>query len=369
MESSDRLPRMTHMIIPFFIMYQGCPNRCIFCNVHKIAGSSPECITEKSFRETIHKYLSQAKWNTDHVQIAFYGGNFTGMEKERQVELLKYAHSFIQNGEVHDIRISTRPDTIDNESLELLKCFGVSTVEIGAQSFVDEVLKLSHRGHSSSDVINSMNMLKDRGFKTGIHIMLGLPGDNRSGYEYSIRETIALKPDMVRIHPTIVFQGTGLAELFLKGAYTPLSMSDAIDMCTHALRKFTEARIPVIRLGLQTNREMETAGSIVAGPYHPAFRSLVEESMFLNMAFSLLAKEEVTGKEIIFSLALKDVSAFRGQRNRNLQLLKNTYRAAGITVKGDHRQEEGAVFMTVEGRTWKAHKFSTPEKGICKQSS
>jgi len=369
MEGSDRLLHITHMIIPFFIVYQGCPNRCIFCNVHKIAGNNPKSITEKSFRETIHKYLSQAKRNTDHVQIAFYGGNFTGMEKERQAELLKYAHSFIQNGQVHDIRISTRPDYIDNECLELLKCFGVSTVEIGAQSFVDEVLKLSHRGHSSSDVINAMKMLKEWGFKTGIHIMLGLPGDNRSGYEYSIRETIALKPDMVRIHPTIVFQGTGLAELFLKGVYTPLGMSEAIDMCIYALEKFAEAGIPVIRLGLQTNREMETAGSIVAGPYHPAFRSLVEESMFLDMSSSLLAEEEVTGREIIFSLALKDVSAFRGQRNRNLQILKNTYRIAGITVKGDHRQEEGVVFMTVEGRTWKVHKFSKPEKGIYKHSS
>jgi histone acetyltransferase (RNA polymerase elongator complex component) len=357
------------MIIPFFIMYQGCPNRCIFCNVHKIAGNNPESITEKSFRETIHKYLSQAKRKTDHIQIAFYGGNFTGMKKERQAELLKYAHSFIHNGQVHDIRISTRPDNIDNESLELLKCFGVSTVEIGAQSFVDEVLKLSHRGHSSSDVINAMNMLKDRGFKTGIHIMLGLPGDNRSGYEYSVRETITLKPDMVRIHPTIVFQGTGLAELFIKGAYTPLSISEAIDMCTHALGKFAEAQIPVIRLGLQTNREMETAGSIIAGPYHPAFRSLVEESIFFDLASSLLAEKEVAGKEITFILSPKDESSFRGQRNRNLQLLKNTYRVAGITVKGDHRQEEGAVFMAVEGRTWKVQKFSKPEKALCKHFS
>lgn len=357
------------MIIPFFIMYEGCPNRCIFCNVHKITGSNPGNITEKSFRQTIHTYLRQTKRKPDHVQIAFYGGNFTGMKKERQAELLKYAQSFIHNGQVHDIRISTRPDHIDNEGLKLLKCFGVSTVEIGAQSFIDEVLKLSHRGHSSSDVINAVNLLKEQGFQTGIHIMGGLPGDNRSGYEYSIRETIALKPDMVRIHPTLVFEGTGLAELFLKGAYTPLSMSEAIDMCIHALEKFAEARIPVIRLGLQTNREMETAGSVIAGPYHPAFRSLVEESIFFDMASSMLAEKEVAGKEITFILSRKDESSFRGQRNRNLQLLKNTYRVARITVKNDHRQEEGAVVMTVEGRAWKVHKFSKPEKALCKQFS
>ena len=350
------------MIIPFFILHHGCPNRCIFCNVHKIAGNNPESLTEQSFRETIHKYLSNTKRNTAHTQIAFYGGNFMGMEKEHQVKLLKFAHSYIQNGQVDDIRISTRPDAIDNEGLELLKRFGVSTVEIGAQSFVDDVLKRSHRGHSSSDVVHAMNMLKERGFKTGIHIMLGLPGDDRSGYEYSVRRTIALKPDMVRIHPTIVFQDTVLAELFVKGAYIPLSMSEALDMCTYALEKFSEAQIPVIRLGLQTNREMENPGSIVAGPYHPAFRSLVEESIFFTMASSMLTEEASTGKEIIFSLAQKDVSAFRGQRKKNLQRLKDTHRLAGITVKTDQTQEEGAVFMTVEGRTWKVRKFGTPER-------
>jgi histone acetyltransferase (RNA polymerase elongator complex component) len=350
------------MIIPFFIMYQGCPNRCIFCNVHTIAGNNPESITEQSFRDTVHKYLSNIKRHTGHVQIAFYGGNFTGMEKEHQAKLLKFAHSYIHNGQVHDIRISTRPDAIDNEGLDLLKRFNVSTVEIGAQSFVDEVLKRSHRGHSSSDVIHAMNMLKERGFKTGIHIMVGLPGDDRSGYEYSVHKTIALKPDMVRIHPTLVFQDTVLAELFVQGAYIPLSMSEAIDMCTYALGKFAEAQIPVIRLGLQTTREMENPGSVVAGPYHPAFRSLVEESIFFTMASSMLAEEVSTGKEIIFSLAQKDASAFRGQRNKNLQRLKITNRPERITVKTDQTQEEGAVFMTVEGRTWKMRKFGTPER-------
>jgi histone acetyltransferase (RNA polymerase elongator complex component) len=167
---------------------------------------------------------------------------------------------------------------------------------------------------------------------------------------------------MVRIHPTIVFQDTVLAELFVKGAYIPLSMSEALDMCTYALEKFSEAQIPVIRLGLQTNREMENPGSIVGGPYHPAFRSLVEESIFFTMASSMLTEEASTGKEIIFSLAQKDVSAFRGQRNKNLQRLKDTHRLAGITVKTDQTQEEGAVFMTVEGRTWKVRKFGTPER-------
>jgi histone acetyltransferase (RNA polymerase elongator complex component) len=338
------------MIIPFFIAYKGCPNRCIFCNVHKIAGNYSGRITKNTFRETVYKYLSTMKRKGDHVQIAYYGSNFTGMEKDYQAELLGFASPFIATGQVHDVRISTRPDNIDEERLDLLKRFGVTTVEIGAQSLADEVLNLSKRGHSSSDVINAMEMLKDRGFITGMHLMVGLPGDSRNGFEYTIRETIALKPDMVRIHPTVVFQDTELAEIFFTGDYTPLALSEAIYLCKYALRRFEEANIPVIRLGLQTNRELEQTGSIIAGPYHPAFRSLVEESIFFDMASSALTAGQVSNKEVLFSLSPQDTSSFRGQRNRNIHRLKELYSLTGIDVSVDHCQARGTLVITVDGR-------------------
>jgi len=346
------------MIIPFFIVYQGCPNRCIFCNEHKTAGNYTGRITESIFRETVYKYLSHTKRKRDRVQIAFYGGNFTGMERDYQAELLGYASPFIEKGQVHDVRVSTRPDNIDNERLDLLERFGVTTVEIGAQSMVDEVLNLSNRGHSSSEVMSAMEMLKDRGFKTGIHLMVGLPGDSRPGFEYTISETVALNPDMVRIHPTVVFQDTGLAELFFNGAYTPLCMSDAIEMCKHALTKFEEARIPVIRLGLQTTREMEKAGSIIAGPYHPAFRSLVEESMFFDMASSMLIAGQVSNKEVLFSVSPKDVSSFRGHGNKNMHTLKERYNLITIVVSIDSNQERGILSMTADGKKTKINRFN-----------
>lgn len=346
------------MIIPFFIVYQGCPNRCIFCNEHKTAGNYTGRITESIFRETVYKYLSHTKRKRDRVQIAFYGGNFTGMERDYQAELLGYASPFIEKGQVHDVRVSTRPDNIDNERLDLLERFGVTTVEIGAQSMVDEVLNLSNRGHSSSEVMSAMEMLKDRGFKTGIHLMVGLPGDSRPGFEYTISATIALKPDMVRIHPTVVFQDTGLAELFFNGAYTPLCMSDAIEMCKHALTKFEEARIPVIRLGLQTTREMEKAGSIIAGPYHPAFRSLVEESIFFDMASSMLIAGQVSNKEVLFSVSPKDVSSFRGHGNKNMHTLKERYNLITIVVSIDSNQERGILSMTADGKKSKINRFN-----------
>jgi histone acetyltransferase (RNA polymerase elongator complex component) len=348
---------MAQMIIPFFIIYQGCPNRCIYCNVHKTAGDFSGKITEETFRRTVQEYLNHPKRKGNGAEIAFYGGNFTGMAKDYQAELLGLASPFIEKGLVQGVRISTRPDSIDGESLGVMKRCGVTTVEIGAQSMVDEVLQLSNRGHGASDVSAAMGMLKERGFKTGIHLMAGLPGDSQSGFEYTIGETVALKPDMVRIHPTIVLADTGLAELFLNGTYQPLSMPRAIEMCKYALRKFEEAGIAVIRVGLQTTREMEIEGSIVAGPHHPAFRSLVEESMFFDMASAMLTDRGISGQEVIFSLSPKDVSCFLGRKNKNMQTLKETFGLTKIDVSVDPVQERGTLAMLADGRKSMTERF------------
>ncbi|MGA3207841.1 MAG: radical SAM protein [Syntrophales bacterium] len=348
---------MTQMIIPFFIVYQGCPNRCIYCNLHKTAGNFSERITEDTFRRTVHKYLNHPKRKGNGAEIAFYGGNFTGMAKDYQSELLGFASPFIEKELVHGVRISARPDSINKESLDLMKRFGVTTVEIGAQSMVDEVLNLSNRGHGASDVSAAMEMLKERGFKTGIHLMAGLPGDSQSGFRYTIGEIIALKPDMVRIHPTVVLQDTGLAELFLDGTYLPLSMPEAIDMCKYALRRFGEANIAVIRVGLQTTREMEMTGSIIAGPYHPAFRSLVEESIFFDMASAMLADRMISEQEVIFSLSPKDVSFFLGQKNKNMHVLKEIFGLTKIDISVDPVQERGTLAMIVDGSKSMTERF------------
>jgi len=164
---------------------------------------------------------------------------------------------------------------------------------------------------------------------------------------------------MVRIHPTVVFQDTSLAEMYKTGAYTPLSMSEAIDMCKYALRRFEEANIPVIRLGLQTTREMEKAGSIIAGPYHPAFRSLVEESIFLDMASSLLIAGGVFNKEVIFTVSTKDVSSLHGHKNKNMYALKERYNLTGINVSAETGQQRGTLVMKVDGRETKMNRFKS----------
>jgi len=336
---------MRQLIIPIFVIYRGCPNRCVFCNEKKTAGDFPDRITESAFRETVHRYLNNTQRKVARIQIAFYGGNFTGIDRSYQAELLGFAKPLIEKGPVNSIRISTRPDYIDSESLNLLEKFHVRTVEIGAQSMVDEVLNLSNRGHSSKDVRKGIKALKERNFETGVHLMVGLPGDSRKRFEYTVDEIIALNPDTVRIHPTIVFKDTALAKSCLDGDYVPMTMEDAIEYCKYALIRFEEANIPVIRLGLQTTREMEEDGSIIAGPYHPAFRTLVEGSIFLDMASSLLEFAQTRNKEATFTLAPGDVSNFRGLKNQNISTLKERFNLAEISVKTDPDQKKGILVL------------------------
>jgi len=340
---------MIQKIIPIFVMYRGCPHRCIYCNERITAGNYPDRITQVQFRNIVDKYLKTMNWNTESIQIAFYGGNFTGIDQNYQTELLEAAESYIQGGPIDSIRISTRPDYIDADRIKLLKQYSVTTVEIGAQSMVNEVLNLSGRGHTSNDVKNAVNMLQNNGFETGIHLMVGLPGDTEDRFRYTVEEVIHINPDMIRIHPTIVFRNTALAEMYMEGRYEPLTMVDAVRLCKYALRKFETAHIPVIRLGLQTTSEMETTGSIVTGPYHPAFRSLVEESIFLDMASYLLKQAQQRNEEVVFLVNPKDVSNFRGLRNGNIRTLKEDFSVGDFQIKTDPSQQRGHLCMTAGG--------------------
>ena len=313
-------------IVPIFLTQAGCPHRCVFCNAGKIAGGETGDWTEGEFRAEVEKHLSRPHRKRTTRQIAFYGGNFTGIEETGQMRLLRYAKRYIDRGFVDSLRVSTRPDYIDDHTLGILRAHGVSTVEIGAQSMDDGVLVRSHRGHTSADVKRAATRLKSAGFETGVHVMAGLPGDSPAGFRRTVEAVIDLRPDMVRIHPTLVFEDTALAAIYRRGEYTPLSTEEAVELCKYALVRFTKAGIPVIRLGLQTTEEMAVAGSVLAGPYHPAFRSLVEGALFCDMALDLASVMTKGGKpgkaSLTFLMSPKDVSSFLGLRRGNLTKLK-----------------------------------------------
>jgi histone acetyltransferase (RNA polymerase elongator complex component) len=336
------------LIIPLFIMNKGCPHRCIFCNQKISAGNYPLKLTKNIFKAEVESYL---KWNKDKkriVEIAFYGGNFTGLDAAYQKELLSWANSYIRAGLVNSVRVSTRPDYITVDKLILLKENGVTTIEMGAQSFVDEVLKFSHRGHTAAVISDAMMLLKDYDFQTSLHLMVGLPKDTKEGFIYSLDKTIELKPDMVRIHPVLVFTRTILAEKFREGKYHPLKLSEAVELSCLAWEKLSAAGIRIIRIGLHLTKEMENDNSVLAGPMHPSLGSLVLSSVFYNRTIKLLDNIPHDTPKIRFHLSNNDVSSFRGLNNANISAIKNLYPRTKIVVESFARQKPGVISVAAD---------------------
>jgi histone acetyltransferase (RNA polymerase elongator complex component) len=332
-------------------MNRGCPHRCLFCNERLTAGDRPEQITEAAFGQTVRGYLDSAARKSGPAQIAFYGGTFTGMAQEEQRRLLGLAAPFLRTGEVDSVRISTRPDEISREGLSLLKLSGVTTIEVGAQSLDDEVLLRSRRGHTTADTLRALTLLGEGKFTTGLHLMAGLPGDSRGRFARTVEKVIALRPDMVRIHPTIVLKGTPLADLFREGNYRPLTLAEALEQGKEALKRLTVAGIPVIRLGLQTTRELEEPGAVVAGPFHPAFRTLVESALLREMAASLLSAAGPAGGKAAFTLAPADLPSFPGQRRGNIAALTESFHLTDIRFTADPALPRLTLVLTAGGRT------------------
>ena len=336
------------LIIPIFVMNSGCPHRCIFCNQKITAGNYPQAINKEYFENEVNSYLG---WNKDKsrlVEIAFYGGSFTGIDKMYQDNLLSWAQSYIQAGLVHSIRVSTRPDYINTGILARLKKYNVTTVEIGAQSFVDDVLQFAQRGHNAADTVNAVTLLKKGHFQTSLHLMAGLPHDTEDGFVYSLEKTIELKPEMVRIHPVVVFSGTALADEFAQGNYQPLQLSEAVNLCALARKKLSAAGIRVIRAGLQWTKEMETAGAVLAGPLHPAFGSLVLAAIYYDQTMKLLEQIPGETKEIRFKLHNQDVSSFRGWCSSNMTAIKKLYPQAVIKVIVEQEQKRGLISVATD---------------------
>ncbi|HOW57543.1 MAG TPA: radical SAM protein [Smithellaceae bacterium] len=338
------------MIIPVFIMNSGCPHRCIFCNQEITAGNFPRQITEDFLVSEVNAYLKSQKHRAAHVEIAFYGGSFTAIAGDYQEKLLSWAHDFIKKGLVDSLRISTRPDCISSDSLLLLKKYGVSTVEIGAQSFVDEVLDFARRGHRAADTGSAIMLLKQCGFKTGIHLMAGLPKDTREGFLFSVNKTIELKPDTVRIHPVFVLRDTPLAKEYESGNYRPLSLAEAVDYCACAQVELSASGIRVIRTGLHITPEMKDGNSVLAGPVHPSFGALVRSSIFYHQITKQLASLRNKAAEITFNVASGDISDFRGLKNSNMRAIKKLYPDACIMIKSNPEQKRGIISVEVDGK-------------------
>lgn len=313
-----------HANVAIFVPHAGCPCQCRFCNQRHIAGQHHFPSTEdvQNACETAKRTLA----SDTAAQIAFFGGSFTAIARDEMVRLLKAAAPYVTSGAFSGIRVSTRPDAIDEDVLTILKRYGVTTVELGAQSMDDAVLERCQRGHTAKQVEDAARLIRKAGLSLGLQMMTGLPGDTDEGAMRTARALAALSPDEVRIYPTLVIEGSPLAEDYRGGTYAPQTLDEAVVLCARLLTFFEEERgIPVIRLGLHAEEEMMR--HCIAGPWHPAFRELCESRIFRQKAEKLL--KQIQKAECVLAVHPACVSRMVGHRRENL----TAFQKNGYTVK------------------------------------
>lgn len=335
------------LIIPFFLNQEGCSRRCIFCNQHVITGFDPGDLNSK-LEEMVTRYLATAApCAARKVQIAFYGGSFTSLQLSKQNRYLACGQRFIQQGAVQSLRLSTRPDSLDEKTCRRLKSFGVKTIELGVQSLDDEVLARCNRGHDAAMAVVSTQLLKSYDFETGVQLMLGLPGQSRTSFLQTVKKVITVNPDFIRIYPAVVLHHTPWAACLNKKGYHPLSLAEAVAWAAEALCLLKAAGVPVVRMGLHPSESLLAPGNIVAGPYHPAFGELVKSYLFREKVIDILGKGVLSrlsrsgkGQRIAVSVGLHkaDVSLFVGHQRSNLSEYRHRLKGVDIDWHIDRRQ-------------------------------
>ncbi|WP_373497852.1 elongator complex protein 3 [Desulfococcus sp.] len=319
-------------IIPVFIPHAGCPHRCVFCSQEDITRQGGGPYPSEAVRARIDAFLKFKGPGRGEVQVSFYGGNFLGLEPAEILRLLAGADRFVRSGAVDGIRFSTRPDTITPDRLDLLSEFPVAVVELGAQSMDDGVLAEARRGHTAADTRAAVLRLKSRGLSVGLQMMAGLPGDTPEKTCGTAREIADLSPDFVRIYPTLVLKNSLLAAWHRQGRYAPLSLEDAVALVARLHAFFVRKGIPVIRMGLQASESLNDAGTVVAGPYHPAFGHLVYSRQFLSCASKLLENEAAGSSPVVIQVHPRNISRMRGLGNKNIEILKKMFHIDRIAV-------------------------------------
>ncbi len=335
------------LVIPIFIPHLGCPHKCVFCNQKKITGVITTT-TVTDIKHTIDFFL-QFKKGKDRVEVAFFGGTFTALPVKLQREFLDAVRFYIDRGDIDYIRLSTRPDYITEEILSLLSMYGVKIIELGVQSLVDKILENAKRGHTAEDVERASILIKDMGFLLGHQIMPGLPGDTDKTILYTVKESISMRPDIVRIYPTLVIEETELYDMYKSGRYKPLTLSDTIRIVALSYLYYNAFGVKVVRIGLQTTDYINEK-NIVAGPYHPNMGEVVKGKTFLWMMRYLLKKGMPDSRDsVTFYVNNKDLSYAVGYKKANLMSLRRDFDNLKIMV--DEYIESGEMVLNREYRT------------------
>lgn len=332
--------------ISIFVPHSGCPNDCIFCNQKKITGISTP-VGPAEAEAIIKESLKTIKEDT-HIEIAFFGGSFTAIEIERQRELLQVANKYARDYNIKDIRLSTRPDAINQEILEFLKKHNVTIIELGVQSLDEDVLIKSNRGHDRQCVYESSELILKNGFKLGLQMMLGLPEDTIEKVNYTAEEFIKISPDFVRIYPVLVIKDTELESLFKSKVYEPWSIEKTVEACKDIYVKFSKNKIKVIRMGLQTSEEITIGRDVVAGPFHPAIGELIYSRVYRDLIEKSIKKMIITSPEakIIEIIAPQNqMSKIAGNKKENKNYFKNKYK---VNLKLTHSEKSDEIIINRE---------------------
>ncbi|MBR2521016.1 MAG: radical SAM protein [Oscillospiraceae bacterium] len=323
-------------LIPVFVPHLGCPNACVFCNQRRISGAQ-EAPTGEGAARIVREALEKTG---PGAEAAFYGGSFTAIDEDLQEELLRAMDPFLRTGALERLRVSTRPDCVNEKSLERLRVHGVRTVELGAQSMDDEVLRLSGRGHRAADVVNASRLVKKMGFSLILQMMTGLPGDTREKAAKTARSLADLAPDGVRIYPTVVVEDTPLADMWREGKYFPHTPEEAAVWCADLIAIFESQSIPIIRLGLNPTEEL-SGGKALAGAYHPAMGELARGELMLRKIEALLDGRR--GGKLTIRAPRGMTSIIIGQNRRNVRVLMEKYGFASVKVYEDGEASEVGI--------------------------
>lgn len=314
--------------IPIFIPHEGCPHDCAFCNQRKITGVESSVSPERVTLD-IQNYLSTIKSENCDIEIAFFGGSFTGLSLELQRQFFEAA-SIIEDYRIKGIRLSTRPDYINKEVLEQCLKYGVSTIELGVQSSDDCVLNLNHRGHTFLDVVKSARLIKESGIDLGLQMMLGMYGSNPQKDIKTCTDILALEPNCTRIYPTLVLSGTELEGYYNSGKYQPYDIETAVMTAKECIKRFRKNKVDIIRIGLYSSDDLRTDGNIIAGPFHPAFGELAENRIYRDEIEELFISQNIRDCVYIITTSPSEVSKIIGQNKCNKIFFKEKY---GVDLK------------------------------------
>ncbi len=327
---------MKHINVALFVVHKGCPHMCSFCNQRSISGCS-ENLTAKDVHKAAQTAInSLSEKEAAGGEIAFFGGSFTMVEREYMISLLEAAYEYVEKGVFKGIRISTRPDGISEEICGILKKYGVTAVELGAQSLDDRVLELNERGHTAEDVENASRMLKAYGFELGLQMMTGLYGSEDADSIETAEKIISLSPETVRIYPTVVLRGTRLYDLMQSGEFLPKGIPETAALCAKLIPMFENSGIKVIRVGLHSGGGVEEG--FAGGAYHPALREICESRIYYESALEKL--EKLGEGRYVIGVSSKEISKMTGQKKENLiKLREKGYECAVKGVEGLSKYE------------------------------